>query len=452
MPTTSPSFAPSPLPTTSLFPSSINQEILDLLVDNSFDEGESLNDPNSPQFAAYVWLVDNANLETYSEEQILRRYALATLYYSTNGSEWTRNELWLSNEDECDWYSRSRNACGLGRNFQRLELYFNNAQGTLPPELALLSNTLERMDISGGPQRTLTGSLPAEFGELTQLKVFRLQDNDLSGSIPSKYSTWSNLELIGLSNNRLTSTLPSEVGAWTKAETLSLSNNMIMGSLPAELGQLRRLQRLDLDGNVFTGAVPSEIVNMRRLENLNLNSNILTAIPTELGSLDSLRFLSLDDNSLGGTLHTEIGNMKRLMSLSVTRNAFVGTIPKEMGNLRDLRERLDLSSNQFSGQIPSDLGSINGKLRMLYLRNNLLTGSVPLEFAKLDKLQVLSLDTNMLTGEMPEEVCNVYNQTRPTISVDCEEVECPCCNYCCRDGEGCQCRYLNTELEFLCFF
>ena len=69
--------APTAAPTASPPP----QEIIDLIAPVSFDGGESLMDPFSPQSAAARWLAENAELASYSDQRKLQRYALATFYY-----------------------------------------------------------------------------------------------------------------------------------------------------------------------------------------------------------------------------------------------------------------------------------------------------------------------------------------------------------------------------------
>jgi hypothetical protein len=429
---------------------------LAILIASSFDDGEALMDPGSPQFTAFEWLAGNANLDSYPVARILQRYALATFYYSTNGSQWKNNSLWLSDEDECIWFSEVRGACEQRKRqsegtFRHLELYFNNVQGVLPPEIALLSD-LERLDISGGPDYRLNGTLPKELGLLTQLKDFRLQDNDISGSLPPEYGAWEELDLIDLSNNRLNSILPIDIGMWTGVRILNFAGNRLSGSIGSQIGELLDLRILSLDDNMFTGTLPTEIGLLDKLMTLSMNGNRLVSLPTEIGRMQNLRFLSLESNTFEIHLPPEIGQLNRLVSLSVKNNSFYGPIPSELGDLRDLREKLDLSENDFTGQIPSELGRINGSLRMMFLRDNFLRGPIPAEISRIDKVNVLTLDANSLTGSMPVEACNVFNRTKPAIFIDCDEVSCPCCTYCCRDGEECKCRYLDTELEYLCFF
>lgn len=42
---------------------------------------------------------------TFIAEERLQRFALATLYYATNGHNWDDNKKWLSDENECEWDS-----------------------------------------------------------------------------------------------------------------------------------------------------------------------------------------------------------------------------------------------------------------------------------------------------------------------------------------------------------
>jgi hypothetical protein len=141
---------PSDFP--SLNPSSITTHppsfsLLDLLVENSFDDGEALNSTSSPQYMAYSWLLEDKFLMEYSRKRILQRYSLATFYYATNGDQWLKNDFWLSDRTECHWYSKtgSRTLCNEEQELVNLELDINNIYGSLPPEIGLLSSSLERI-------------------------------------------------------------------------------------------------------------------------------------------------------------------------------------------------------------------------------------------------------------------------------------------------------------------
>lgn len=159
----------------------LDTELLQLLEAASSDSGVALHKNGSPQHRAFQWLAKNANLEAYSSERKLQRYALATLYYGTNGDEWSENLWWLSDEDECTWYTKQSFAgypvCSIGafgdksKILMNLDLSFNNLRGTLPPEIGLLSG-LTRVDFDGGPSGFLTGPLPSEIGKLSLIESF----------------------------------------------------------------------------------------------------------------------------------------------------------------------------------------------------------------------------------------------------------------------------------------
>lgn len=74
-----------------------------------------------------------------------------------------------------------------------------------------------------------------------------LSNNALTGAIPAEIHDLSNLEELDLSNNQMTG-IPAEVGQLRKLKILNYANNQITG-LPLELGNLTQLEILDLSGN-----------------------------------------------------------------------------------------------------------------------------------------------------------------------------------------------------------
>lgn len=134
---------------------------------------ESLRKENSPQSKALVWLKNNTLLETYSLERRVQRFALATIFYATSGERrWERNNGWLSNEDECSWYTvenAGTSICTDGA-YEYLSLGKNQLRGTLPDEIALLP-LLRVIDLS---QNILTGFLPSTLGALSELREIHL--------------------------------------------------------------------------------------------------------------------------------------------------------------------------------------------------------------------------------------------------------------------------------------
>jgi hypothetical protein len=74
-------------------------------------DSSTLTNPSSPQGMAFRWLVDAdpAAIDPCSYPTVEQRYALTTMYYSTNGDDWTDSTGWLSQSNECTWFGVS---CG----------------------------------------------------------------------------------------------------------------------------------------------------------------------------------------------------------------------------------------------------------------------------------------------------------------------------------------------------
>ncbi|MCE2441541.1 MAG: leucine-rich repeat domain-containing protein [Candidatus Latescibacteria bacterium] len=247
--------------------------------------------------------------------------ALVALYNATDGANWDTNTNWNSSAAIDTWYGVRTDAAG-------------------------------RVDSLNLRNNSLSGSIPAELGDLTNLKYLALNNNSLSGSIPAELGDLTNLRELYLHENNLTGPIPAELGNLTKLETLDLRDNKenrnggLTGSIPAELGDLTNLKELNLFNNSLTGSIPAELGDLTNLNRLVLNSNALTgSIPAELGDLDSLKHLDLSDNSLSGSIPAKLGDLTNLQFLYLNRNDLTGSIPTEFINLSEL-EYLRVSSER----------------------------------------------------------------------------------------------------------
>ena len=237
---------------------------------------------------------------------------------------------------------------------------------------------------------SLNGAIPAELGNLTELRDLRLNSNQLAGEGP-------------FDGSQLTGEIPTELANLANLTRLHLSGNQLTGAIPAELGNLANLEDLQIDHNQLTGAIPPELGNLANLRNLRLFSNRLTgAIPPELGNLANLEDLHLDDNQLMGAIPPELGNLANLLFLEINSNQLTGEIPARLGNLSSLH-RLYLHDNQLTGAIPSELGN-SPNLGLLRLDGNQLTGAIPPELGNSPNLEFLRLNGNRLTGCIPRSL------------------------------------------------
>ena len=304
-----------------------------------------------------------------------QRAALIALYDATSGASWKDNGNWLSEAPVKQWYR-----------------VFTDCNG------GVTSLWL--------PGNQLTGPIPPELGDLSDLRELTLRDNELTGRIPAELGNLTNLHTLWLGSpgtNQLTGPIPPELGRLTKLELLSLTGNQLTGQIPGWLGDLTRLQRLHLGGNLLTGEIPAELGGLSHLEWLSLGHNQLTGpIPEELSRLSNMRWLNLDNGRLSGSIPAWLGNLAKLEWLYLDRNQFAGEIPAELGSLPNL-QFLALDSNQLTGKIPTELGSLT-ELRNLSASHNRLTGSIPAELGGLSHLEWLTLDDNQLTGTIPAEL------------------------------------------------
>ena len=150
---------------------------------------------------------------------------------------------------------------------------WNGVEFTLTSEGALRVVAL----IMGHTQ--LTGEIPSELGNLTDLKWIELHDNQLTGEIPSELGSLSNLQELYLGLNQLSGEVPPELGNLSNLAVLSLLNNQLTGEIPPELGNLSNLAVLRLDQTQLTGKIPPELGNLSNLVRLRLSRNYVWCVP-----------------------------------------------------------------------------------------------------------------------------------------------------------------------------
>jgi Leucine-rich repeat (LRR) protein len=386
-----PSNVPGSVPTSSPTPGNpLRQPTYDLLCGTGLPDCSVLNDSETPQGMAFNWLLDdNAELILMPDDQKIRRYALATIYFALDGSNWTMNDGWLSEADECEWYTTAIASC-LNRAFVSLELDNNKVQGILPYETNLLTT-------------------------LTALSLTNPADGVvISGGFPI-VTNLSSLFRIDLSGNSITGTLPESL--------FTVATGLL---------------DLRLQDNEMSGPIPVNISSLASLTTLNLAGNRFSSLPSGIFSLSNLRALNLARNGFGGPLY-DLSRLTKLQDLNLAGNGLVGTIPASIGALTQLSNALDLSNNTLSGRIPTGIGNLRSLVTLL-LNANRLTGPIPASLGNLTSVKVVRLDQNDLTGTIPSQVCATFNVTQPLSYVDCDQVTNSCFSFCCQESTGsCEC-------------
>ena len=219
------------------------------------------------------------------------RAALVALYGATGGPNWVNSDNWLTDSPLDDWYGVWTDPTS-GRVTQ-LQFYQNG----------------------------LTGKIPPELGELTQLSYLRVDGNNLSGSIPPELGNLRTLEGLLLSRNNLTGRIPPGLEKLVYLTHLELDRNELTGEIPFELGDLSRLSYLSLFDNNLSGSIPPGLGNLRSLKALDLADNDLTGpIPAELGGVTSLLALRFRGNRLEGVVPTTLLGLEHLGSFDFSGN------------------------------------------------------------------------------------------------------------------------------------
>lgn len=185
---------------------------------------------------------------------------------------------------------------------QYLDLAQNHLESSLPSELGLLTS-LTHLSLSANV--ALTGSIPTELWELSQLQVLRLSACGLTGSIPSNVGGMSDLQVLLLAANSLQGTIPTEIGTLSQLRWLNWSHNLRPGTLPSEIGNLVHLEALALASSGLIGTIPEEYTALEKLAVLDLGDNALTGtVPIGILELTDLHVLQLRSNQLTGDVPT----------------------------------------------------------------------------------------------------------------------------------------------------
>jgi hypothetical protein len=421
---------------------------------------EALMDESSPQYKSLWWMAheDPANMmmsmmvdnETQSSSsssmstEILERYTMALLYFSTDGPNWVSSYDFLSNESTCDWGEPIR--C---------------SEEKTAVEIGLGKSSLLQMALLVAPFSCKHS--PTHQNVFTPLflsfSILRVEENNLNGSLPSELYALSSLQALSMWGNSLQGTLSTHLGRLTRLTSLQLGENLLTGSFPESFSNLRKLEWLYMDYNALTGIVPI----LPSLEVMGIASNFLTgtisessssylnlriivwdwnmisgSIPESLFLSSKLEVVALWSNQLSGSLSSKLANLVQVEWLDLSTNDMTGSIPSEIGLLKNL-ELLHLDSNAFNGTIASQFGSMT-RLEQLRLQENQLSGSVPMELSSLLSAKSIKLFANNLTGSLDDVFCQQPSVVLSKVDADCggadPQVECTCCTTCCDSSSG----------------
>jgi Leucine-rich repeat (LRR) protein len=315
----------------------------------------------------------------------------------------------------------------IGHLVQLTSLYFILGKGSIPSSISCLTS-LEYLYIYGSEY---TGTLPDSLSSLTKLTSLHIGRTRIQGELPEIFSTLGNIHSLQIYSNRFYGRFPSSISSLTKLTNFQFYDNFFSGVLPS---LPTSLQKLEITGNSFTGI----LVLPTSLNSLVINEPSLQRLPTSLSDMSKLTSMIIRSTKLG-TIPTVLVSLPNLYSLQIGANDFTGTIPTLPTSLVDL-----VINNNKLTNIPSSLSSLK-RLRSLNLNSNKLLGTIPSLLAGLTNLEKLSLVDNQLTGNIPQAILSmrflgvidirdnglvgsISTCGSKSISVDCGEISCTCCN------------------------
>ena len=104
----------------------------------------------------------------------------------------------------------------------------------------------------------------------TNTTYFNLTNSRLTGKIPPDIGNLTNLTELYLWGNQLTG-IPPEIGNLTNLIKLHLGGNELTGSIPVEIGNLTNLTYLGLSDNKLSGEIPQQVCDLIESNNLDIN-------------------------------------------------------------------------------------------------------------------------------------------------------------------------------------
>ncbi|KAF1829608.1 L domain-like protein [Decorospora gaudefroyi] len=186
-------------------------------------------------------------------------------------------------------------------------------------------------------ENDLVGHLSAALCDLEALEVLELQSNKLS-SIPPEMGQLAQLRVLNVSDNELRA-IPAAIFTSNLIE-LQASKNQLEGSL-FSVDSAPYLQELHVAQNSLTSLCGSRSLDLPAIKVLNISTNRLTSLP-EISSCVNLNTLLVGENKLA-TLPEGFVNLQQLRTADFTGNDI--TQLDERIALMEVLEHLTVAAN-----------------------------------------------------------------------------------------------------------
>jgi hypothetical protein len=209
-----------------------------------------------------------------------------------------------------------------------------------------------------------------------------------------------------------TGTIPGAIGRLEKLEVFRLPRQTypagFSGTLPIEIFSLVNLRSIDIGSSnpasssssglvQISGSLPAALGQLIKLTTLSIRYvNLQGTVPKDIGLLKNLNMLML--SGVSGSLPNEIGALTKLVDLVMSATKLSGTLPPGLYHLVNLKTfRMQGTEQKISGTLSGGIG----KLKDLEVFGDdgisaggdppfgSLSGTLPIEFFSLVKLRAI---------------------------------------------------------------
>lgn len=148
--------------------------------------------------------------------RVVQRFVAATLYFSTNGTQWFDSNTWVEpGVHECEWLGITCEEISIP-SVSLLEV-LENPEKLPTNKNGRIDTTTERMITEINlPENNLGGYLPQEIMALPYLQMLGLWSNMIGGALPTQLGNLAKLQTVHLEDNEFTGSIPTEIGLWAE--------------------------------------------------------------------------------------------------------------------------------------------------------------------------------------------------------------------------------------------